>query len=106
MPQRTPFIVSLVVDDDVIETHHSFHNLRRTLRLAYKLIDRVPSAYVGVRYKGERIAELETNWRGELAEANVYAERRIDGLPYPWLRVTSLNCHGPLFHHIEERHSA
>jgi hypothetical protein len=100
MPQAAPFIVTLVIDDIVVTTHDSFHNLRRTLRLAGELAAKIPSAYVEVRYKGKRIADVETNWRGELCEANMYAETQPCQLGYPWLRVTPLNVHSDIF---EER---
>jgi hypothetical protein len=46
-------------------------SLKRALRQAYAVADGVPCCWVGVRYRGQRIAEVQTNWRGEVTEVSV-----------------------------------
>lgn len=51
----------------------------------------------GVCGRGKLVADLETDWRGELKEANVYAEQWAEGAAYPVVKVTGLNPRGPIF---------
>lgn len=89
--QVQAFVTSFTGEQEQFAHASSYHNLRRTLRLAHDLAGGIPGAYVSIRYKGRRIAELETNHRGELTEADVLAEG-----PRAIL-VTPLNVHGPIF---------
>ncbi len=97
MSDRTPFLVKIVVEDTVVSESYSYHNFARTLCLAAEQASKIPSAYVGIWYKGKRMAELSNNWRGELAEADVTVEKRYPGVPYAISTITPLNPHGPIF---------
>jgi hypothetical protein len=75
----------------------SYRPLRETLRLAYELCGGIPGAWVGIRYKGKLVADLETNHRGELSEANIHATTIVRGVPYPITKVTPLNPRCSIF---------
>jgi hypothetical protein len=97
MAQQEPFVVQAFAGEDKFAHQISHHPLRRTLRLAWELVGGVPSAYVGIRYKGRLIAALETDWRGELAEVDIYAEQRYPGVSYPVTLVTPINPRSDIF---------
>lgn len=92
------FSIRLFIDDRQIATDEACTNLRAALRTAWEIIGGIPSAWAGIRYHGDHIAELETDWRGELSEAKVHAlYRRCRARPYPVAVVTELNPRGPIF---------
>jgi hypothetical protein len=73
---------ALPLDDASIPT------LAGALREGFRLIDRVPCAECCIRRNSPGfVAYLETDWRGELKEAELYTGRF----------VTPLNPAGPLF---------
>lgn len=94
-----PFVVTVFAGEgpEKVCENLSYHGMRKTLRLAWELAGGLPSAWVGIRRRGVLMADLETDWRGELKEANVYAERRPGGCAYPVVKVTGLNPRGPIF---------
>jgi hypothetical protein len=96
---QQPFAVSLVVDDTVVYSANSYQNLKRTLQLAAEMMDGIPSAWMGIRYRGDLQAELQTDFRGELHEALVHANYKpLAGVRcFPLSIVTELNVCGPLF---------
>lgn len=99
MAEAIPFVVTVFAGEGpekVIE-NLSYHGLAKTLRLAWELAGGIPSAWVGIRRKGKLHADLETDWRGELSEANVYAEFDPPGSACPVVKVTPLNPRGPIF---------
>lgn len=93
-----PFVVTLVRDGEVLTENLSHHNLKQTLRLGWELLGGIPQAEVSIRYRGNHIAWLHTNWRGELQEAEVYGGR--GGKPYGVIIVTPLNPKGPIFEKV------
>ncbi len=94
MRPHSPFTVQAFCDDDRFADNLSFHSMRQTLRLAAELAGGVPCAWVGIRKGGKLVAELATNWRGELSEANMHADYGR------YVVVTPLNVHGPIFANI------
>jgi hypothetical protein len=99
MSQELPFRVCLVMADNEtpIGESFSYRNLRQTLRAAWLQMRGIPSAYTGIWWKGQRIAALQNNWRGELTSAEVYRHVRPALLHYDWCITTPLNPHGPIF---------
>ncbi len=94
-----PYIVTLVIDDVVLETGHAFQTMARTLRLAAEKLKGVPSAEVCIRRQGVLVAYLKSSWKGELEGAEVYASRvsRGDSSYRMIVRVIPLNPNGPIF---------
>lgn len=105
MAKQEPFSVQAFVANftgtsERFADNLSYRPLRETLRLAAELCGGIPGAWVGIRYKGQLIAEVETDHRGELREASVHAnyKRHYFGRGcYPPAVVTPLNVHGPIF---------
>lgn len=94
--KELPFLVSLIVDEELVSQQWSYHPLARTLRLSWELLGGIPSAYVVVRRAGSIVAILDTNWKGELAEVNIHGPAVRYG-SYPSSRITPMNPAGPLF---------
>lgn len=89
------FQVNLIVDDNVISRNVSEHNFRKTLRLAWELLGGIPSAECVIRRNGDMVGYLRSDFRGEMAEAEVHVH--FPGKPYGHVQVTELNPHGPIF---------
>jgi hypothetical protein len=91
---RRPFRVQVFVDGAQLTDALRFGSLRSALRCAWELAGGIPQTWTGIRRGVVLVADLETNFRGELAEANVYAY--ADDQERPTL-VTPLNPAGPIF---------
>ncbi len=76
------YVLTMLVDDDVISVNHSYHPMAKTLRLAAELIRKAPGAEVCIRRAGTFVAWLKNDWRGDLAEVDIYG---------PGSRVTPVN---------------
>ena len=86
------YVVTLIVDDQVIATNHSHHPMAKTLRLAWAGLAGIPQAECCIRREGNLEGYLHTNFRGELDEAEVYSRRQASHT-----LVTALNPLGPIF---------
>jgi hypothetical protein len=67
------YIVTLVVDGEIVATNHSHHNFAKTLKLAWELLGGIPQAEACVRLEGNMKAWLHTNHTGELEDVEVYS---------------------------------
>jgi hypothetical protein len=72
--------IAVYSDETLVVELYSQHPLAKTLRAAAAMVRGGASLWAGVRrwhavggYTNGEVAELETNWRGELSEVSVHS---------------------------------
>ena len=90
-PHAPSYVVTLVIDDEVVSTHYSYQPMSKTLRLAWQLLAGIPQAECCIRRDGKMVGYLHTNFRGELDEAEIWVHQGGT------IKTTALNPWGPVF---------
>lgn len=92
------FSVEACFDDGRLLDRQTAPTMAAALRLAWSSIGGISSAEACIRRFGPALlGYLKCDWRGELAEAEVYGPSRLTAAGYPAGVVIPLNPNGPLF---------
>lgn len=92
--EKTCYVVHLLIDDEICgDSLYSYHGMAKTLRLAWEKLKGIPQAEATIRRNGDMVGYLKTNFRGELAEAEVMVHKQTTtgGLFYGNIVVTPIN---------------
>jgi hypothetical protein len=91
LSENDRFVLHLIIDDQVVATQFCFVNLRTAIRQGWEVLGGIPQAELSIRRHGKMVAFLHTNFRGELEEAQIYANGRRG------IIVIDINPQGPIF---------
>ena len=94
MSDNITHVVTLIIDDYVVSTLYSYHNMAKTLRMSWFLLKGVPQAEVCIRRGGEFVGWLHTNFRGELEEVDIHGPNQfgrslVTPINPAWLEIIS-----------------
>jgi len=67
------FHALLFIDDVQLGTYAGYRGLAKTLRESARVLDGAANGEMCIWFKGRRAAWMKCNWRGELAEVEIYS---------------------------------